>query len=157
MASVGGVLRNAEGRVLCFFSAFFFFRILDFIVFGPAAESFQRIPSYFYMLEQKSPGTMTDFKLDDEGRFEFSFFSYGAFIHGFRSAIRHVIAIDGTRLKGIFRGILFVAKIYAKAWLGNPTIKLQNRSVRALNIVLTVNYGIISTYEESGIKYSYFA
>ncbi|KAK3219897.1 hypothetical protein Dsin_013867 [Dipteronia sinensis] len=79
------------------------------IVFGPAAESFQRIPSYLYMLERTNLGTVTDFELDDDGRFKFCFFSYGACIRGFRSSIRPVIAIDGTHLKGRFRGILFVA------------------------------------------------
>ncbi|KAK3225120.1 hypothetical protein Dsin_004982 [Dipteronia sinensis] len=79
------------------------------IVFGPTAESFQRIPSNLYMLERTNPGSVTDFELDDDGRFKFCFFSYGACIHGFRSSIRPVIAIDGTHLKGRFHGILFVA------------------------------------------------
>ncbi|KAK3227208.1 hypothetical protein Dsin_007070 [Dipteronia sinensis] len=79
------------------------------IVFGSAAESFQRIPSYLYMFERKNPSTVTDFELDDDGRFKFFFFSYGACIRGFRSSIRPVIAIDDTHLKGRFRGILFVA------------------------------------------------
>ncbi|KAK2641485.1 hypothetical protein Ddye_023248 [Dipteronia dyeriana] len=74
-----------------------------------AVESFQRIPSYLYMLERKNPGTMTDFELDDEGRFKFAFFSYDACFRGFSLAIRHVFAIDDTHLKGRFHGILFVA------------------------------------------------
>ncbi|KAK3211895.1 hypothetical protein Dsin_016601 [Dipteronia sinensis] len=60
------------------------------------------------MLEQTNPGIVTDFELDDNGRFKFCFFSYGACIHGFRSQIRPSIAIDDTHLKGSFRSILFV-------------------------------------------------
>ncbi|KAK3222210.1 hypothetical protein Dsin_009235 [Dipteronia sinensis] len=74
------------------------------IVFKPGIKLFQRIPSYLYMLERKNPVTMTNFELDDDGRFKFCFFSYGACIHGFRSSIKPVIAIDGTHLKGRFNG-----------------------------------------------------
>ncbi|KAK3222432.1 hypothetical protein Dsin_009457 [Dipteronia sinensis] len=60
-------------------------------------------------LSRLNPGTVTDFELDDDGRFKFCFFSYGACIHGFfRSSIRPIIAIDGTHLKGRFHGILFM-------------------------------------------------
>ncbi|KAK2642492.1 hypothetical protein Ddye_024255 [Dipteronia dyeriana] len=79
------------------------------IVFRPTAESFQRIPSSLYMLERKNPDTVTDFELDDEGRFKFSFFSYSACIHGFSSVIRPVITIDDTHQKRRFCGILFMA------------------------------------------------
>ncbi|KAK2646319.1 hypothetical protein Ddye_021514 [Dipteronia dyeriana] len=47
------------------------------IVFKSTTDSFQRILSYLYVLEWKDPGTVTDFELDDEGRFKIAFFSYG--------------------------------------------------------------------------------
>ncbi|KAK2652762.1 hypothetical protein Ddye_012618, partial [Dipteronia dyeriana] len=69
------------------------------IVFRPAINSFQWIPSYLCMLARKKPSTMTDFELDDEGQFKFVFFSYAACIRGFLLVIRPVIAIDNTHLK----------------------------------------------------------
>ncbi|KAK2637460.1 hypothetical protein Ddye_032252 [Dipteronia dyeriana] len=37
------------------------------------------------------------------------FIAYAASLHGFRTVIRSVIAIDGTHLKGKFSGIMLVA------------------------------------------------
>ncbi|KAK2658094.1 hypothetical protein Ddye_011146 [Dipteronia dyeriana] len=47
--------------------------------------------------------------LNARNEFRYCFFAYGACLHGFRAVIWPVIAIDGTHLKGRFRGILFIA------------------------------------------------
>ena len=67
------------------------------------------LPSYFYMLEQENPGTVTKLKLDDDNRFEICFMVFDACILDFRECCRLTIAIDGTHLKGKYKGILFIA------------------------------------------------
>ncbi|XP_017976426.1 PREDICTED: uncharacterized protein LOC108661941 [Theobroma cacao] len=79
------------------------------LVFGSPEESFQLLPSYFYMLEQEIPGTVTAVATDEEERFKYCFWSYGACIRGFRDVMRHTVTIDATHLKGKFKGVLFVA------------------------------------------------
>ncbi|KAK0597779.1 hypothetical protein LWI29_028516 [Acer saccharum] len=61
------------------------------------------------MLEQANPGTIIDLHTDSSNRFMFMFFCLRAYIDGFLSLIRPVIAIDGMFLKGPHRGVLFVA------------------------------------------------
>ena len=67
------------------------------------------LPSYFYMLEQENPGTVTKLKVDDDNRFEICFMEFDAYIFSFRECCRLAIVIDGTHLKGKYNGILFIA------------------------------------------------
>ena len=67
------------------------------------------LPSYFYMLEQQNPGTMTKLKVDDDNRFEICFMAFCACIFGFRECCRLAIVIDGTHPKEKYKGILFIA------------------------------------------------
>ncbi|KAK0576875.1 hypothetical protein LWI29_024713 [Acer saccharum] len=78
-------------------------------VFGDPRESFQRLSSYFYVLEQANPGTMTKIKTDSRNRLKYAFMAIGASIEGFNSIIRPVIFIDATHLKARTRGVLLVA------------------------------------------------
>ncbi|WRX12264.1 MULE transposase domain - like 3 [Theobroma cacao] len=78
------------------------------LVFGPSDESFQLLPSYFYMLEQENPSTMTTVATNEKKRFKYYLWSYGACIWGFRDIMRPTIVIDATHLKGRFKGALFV-------------------------------------------------
>ncbi|EOY32502.1 Uncharacterized protein TCM_040459 [Theobroma cacao] len=78
------------------------------LVFSPLEESFQLLPSYFYMLEQEIPGTVTVMATDEEERFKYCFWSYGACIRGFSDVMHPTVAIDATHLKGRFNGVLFV-------------------------------------------------
>ena len=78
-------------------------------VFGDPWESFQRLPSYFYVLEQANPGTVTKIKTDSRNRLKYAFMAVGASIEGFNSVIRPVICIDATHLKARTRGVLLVA------------------------------------------------
>ncbi|WRX22557.1 Transposase [Theobroma cacao] len=43
------------------------------LVFYPLEESFQLLPSYFYMLEQENPGTVIAVATDEEERFKYCF------------------------------------------------------------------------------------
>ncbi|KAL6558672.1 hypothetical protein OROMI_019022 [Orobanche minor] len=78
------------------------------MTYGDSSESFRKLPSYFYMLEQSNPGSVVDLQTDEAGAFEYCFMSLVAYIRGFK-ACRPVIVVDGTHLKGKYNGIMFVA------------------------------------------------
>ncbi|KAL6564603.1 hypothetical protein OROMI_016053 [Orobanche minor] len=78
------------------------------MTYGDSSESFQKLPGYFYMLEQSNPGSVVDLQIDEAGAFEYCFMSLAASIRGFK-ACRPVIVVDGTHLKGKYNGIMFVA------------------------------------------------
>ncbi|XVF50727.1 hypothetical protein PTKIN_Ptkin04bG0125900 [Pterospermum kingtungense] len=71
-------------------------------------KSFQMLPSYLYMLERNNLGLQTKFQTD-EGKFQYIFVSLVASINGFRNCCRPVIVVDGTHLKGKYKGTMFVA------------------------------------------------
>ncbi|CAN6579585.1 unnamed protein product [Malus baccata var. baccata] len=70
-------------------------------------ESFATLPAYCAMLESKNPGTVTHIETDDNNHFLYFFIAMGASIRGFRGSMRHVVAVDGTFLKGKYLGTLF--------------------------------------------------
>ncbi|KAL6550418.1 hypothetical protein OROMI_020906 [Orobanche minor] len=78
------------------------------MTYGDSSESFRKLPSYFYMLEQSNPGSVVDLQTDEAGAFEYCFMSLAASIRGFK-AFRPVIMVDGTHLKGKYNGTMFVA------------------------------------------------
>ncbi|XP_030478330.2 uncharacterized protein LOC115695405 [Cannabis sativa] len=71
---------------------------------GRPENSYLKIPSYLYILQQKNPGTITDIVVEDD-RFKYCFFSLGACRRGF-SFCRPVISIDGTCLETKYGGIM---------------------------------------------------
>ena len=73
------------------------------------------LPSYFYMLEQQNSRTVTKLQVDDDNRFEICFMAFDACIFDFRECCRPAIAIDGTHLKGKYKGILFIATEIGRA------------------------------------------
>ncbi|KAK4851991.1 hypothetical protein QYF36_020100 [Acer negundo] len=76
---------------------------------GTHEEAFQLLPSFAYVLEQQNSGTIIDLQCTKDDKFLYFFMSLGSSIRGFRRCIRHVIAVDGTHLKGRFGGTMFVA------------------------------------------------
>ena len=80
------------------------------MVYGDPLHSFQLLQSYCYMLERENPGTMTKFQTDEENRFEYFFMALGACISRFKEC-RPTVAIDGTHLKGKYKGVFYVAAI----------------------------------------------
>ncbi|EOY04402.1 Uncharacterized protein TCM_019664 [Theobroma cacao] len=78
------------------------------LVFDPPEESFQLLPSYFYMLEQENPSTVTVVATAEEKRFKYCFWSYGACILGFRDVMHPTVTIDAIHLKDRFKSVLFV-------------------------------------------------
>ncbi|KAM6559810.1 hypothetical protein CsatA_029049 [Cannabis sativa] len=77
---------------------------------GTPAESYTKLYGYFYMLEQKNPGTITDI-VSEDNRFKYCFWSLDACRKGFKFC-RPVISIDGTFLKTKYGGTLLVAVAY---------------------------------------------
>ncbi|KAL6327865.1 hypothetical protein AAG906_026544 [Vitis piasezkii] len=75
---------------------------------GSPEESYNTLPSYCYVLEQKNPGTITDIVIDCDNQFKYFFMSIGASLVGFHTSIRLVVAIDGTFLKAKYLGTLFI-------------------------------------------------
>lgn len=76
---------------------------------GTPAASYQKLPSYLYMLREKNPGSITDLVLDEGGRFKYFFMALGASIRGFRAACRPIICIDGSFLKTKNKGTMLGA------------------------------------------------
>ena len=62
----------------------------------------------FHMLEKLNLETVTHIEVDGESGFKYLFLAFGVAIRGFRY-MRKVVGIDGTFLKGQYRGILLVA------------------------------------------------
>ncbi|XP_019242449.1 PREDICTED: uncharacterized protein LOC109222558, partial [Nicotiana attenuata] len=75
---------------------------------GTTEQNYEQLPSYLYMMEQKNPGSYTNIVRDEENRFVYMFFMYGASISGWKYC-RPLIAVDGTFLKNKYRGVLLVA------------------------------------------------
>ncbi|KAH9658494.1 SWIM-type domain-containing protein [Citrus sinensis] len=76
---------------------------------GTPEDSFKLLPLYMEMLKKKNSGTCTFLEVNNANNFKYFFMAIGGCIHGFISSIRPVIAIDGTFLKGKFKGTLFIA------------------------------------------------
>ncbi|XP_062086202.1 uncharacterized protein LOC133792313 [Humulus lupulus] len=76
---------------------------------GTPESSFQKLPSFIYMMEQKNPRTVTHLQMDNEGRFKYCFMALGVSIMGFKTYIRPVICVDGTFLTTRCGGTLLFA------------------------------------------------
>ncbi|XP_062103219.1 uncharacterized protein LOC133814247 [Humulus lupulus] len=76
---------------------------------GTPESSFQKLPSFLYMMEQKNPETVTHLQMDNEGRFKYCFMSLGVSIMRFKTYIRPVICVDGTFLTTKCGGTLLCA------------------------------------------------
>ncbi|KAH9679310.1 SWIM-type domain-containing protein [Citrus sinensis] len=79
------------------------------IVRGNPAESYNLLPKYSHVLTTANEGTVTHLEQDGDGNFLYYFVALGSSIKGFMQYIRLVIAVDGTHLKGLYRGSMFVA------------------------------------------------
>ncbi|KAH9750655.1 SWIM-type domain-containing protein [Citrus sinensis] len=79
------------------------------IVRGNPAESYNLLPKYSHVLTTANEGTVTHLEQDGDGNFLYYFVALGSSIKGFMQYIRPVIAVDGTHLKGLYRGSMFVA------------------------------------------------
>ncbi|XP_022891757.1 uncharacterized protein LOC111406598 [Olea europaea var. sylvestris] len=86
-------------------------------------DSFQKLSSYCQVLGENNPGTVTHIELDSRDRFHYFFLAFGASIRGYMQYLRPVVCINGSHLKGPYKGTLLLAtaqdankQIYPLAW-----------------------------------------
>ncbi|XP_024042029.1 uncharacterized protein LOC112099151 [Citrus clementina] len=79
------------------------------MVRGTPADSYHLLPLYMAMVEKKNLGSRTFIEKDSANNFKYCFMAIGSSLRGFTSCIRHVIAVDGTFMKGKYKGTLFIA------------------------------------------------
>ena len=76
---------------------------------GSVEMSYQKLPSYLYMLEKKYLGTVTHVETNKVGQFKYCFMVLGVSICGFQSTRRLVLCVDGSFLNHKCRGHMLVA------------------------------------------------
>ena len=79
------------------------------IVRGNPVKSYNLLPKYSHVLTKANEGTITHLERDGDGNFLYYFIALGSSIKGFMQYIRPIITVDGTHLKGLYRGSMFVA------------------------------------------------
>ncbi|XP_010513650.1 PREDICTED: uncharacterized protein LOC104789691 [Camelina sativa] len=79
---------------------------------GNEEEGYRFLATYLHLVESTNPGTIHDIKtsVDKKGntKFKYLFFAFGASISGFQYLTK-VIVIDGTTMKGKYKGCLVAA------------------------------------------------
>ncbi|EOX94723.1 Uncharacterized protein TCM_004334 [Theobroma cacao] len=90
------------------------------LIFGPPEESFQLLPSYFYILEQENPDTVTVVATDEAQRFKYCFWSYGACIWGGR-------VLWTSLLEGHGNPIIFLPQYERRRWITHEFIVFFNK------------------------------
>ncbi|XP_022872850.1 uncharacterized protein LOC111391817 [Olea europaea var. sylvestris] len=90
---------------------------------GTPGDSFQKLSSYYHLLRESNPGTVTHIEVDSRNKFHYLFLAFGASIRGYLHYLRTVICVDGSHLKGPYKGTLLLAtaqdankQIYPLAW-----------------------------------------
>ncbi|XP_022891979.1 uncharacterized protein LOC111406842 [Olea europaea var. sylvestris] len=90
---------------------------------GTPGDSFQKLPSYCHVLGERNPKTVTHIEVDSHNTFHYFFLAFGASVHGYMRYLRLVICVDGSHLKGPYKGTLLLAtgqdvnkQIYPLAW-----------------------------------------
>ncbi|GJX54189.1 transposase, MuDR, MULE transposase domain protein [Tanacetum coccineum] len=80
------------------------------MLMGSPYESFQKLPYYCYNLRNVNPGTRTNIKVDEHGRFEMLFIALGVAIDSFMNYLRPLVIIDGAHLKDdVYHGVNLLA------------------------------------------------
>ncbi|XP_052197184.1 uncharacterized protein LOC127804365 [Diospyros lotus] len=104
-----GELLEQHGVQIMYTKAWRSLQHAKILTYGNADESYQQLPSYFHMLKETNPGSITAIETDENNCFLYSFFALGACLHGFQSYIRPVVVVDATHLKGEHKWMIFVA------------------------------------------------
>ncbi|XP_071713705.1 uncharacterized protein [Rutidosis leptorrhynchoides] len=76
---------------------------------GSLEDSFQILPNYLYNLRLYNPGSVTNIRTDNKGRFVMSYMSIGAATRSFVNYARPVIIVDGAHLKSRYLGTNLIA------------------------------------------------
>ncbi|KAL8520399.1 hypothetical protein ACS0TY_011066 [Phlomoides rotata] len=78
-------------------------------IYGNSEQSFNLLPSYLHQLKVANPQSHVRLHTDHEHRFKYVFYALRVSINGFINYGRPVIVVDGTHLKGKYKGVVFVA------------------------------------------------
>ncbi|XP_024014440.1 uncharacterized protein LOC112088402 [Eutrema salsugineum] len=79
------------------------------LIRGTPEDSYQNLSKWMFKVHEKNPGSKVYLEMDPNGnKFKYSFVAFGQSIRGFE-LMRRVIAVDGTFLKGKFKGTLLGA------------------------------------------------
>ncbi|XP_010496991.1 PREDICTED: uncharacterized protein LOC104774022, partial [Camelina sativa] len=78
------------------------------LVRGTPEDSYHNIAKWLFMAKERNPGSVVYLEMDSGTKFKYVFIAFGPSIRGF-DLLRRVIAVDGTFLKGKFKGTLLVA------------------------------------------------
>lgn len=76
---------------------------------GSPSESYNLLLKYSHILEKENESTIISLKLDGNNNFFYYFVSIGSCINDFFQCIKPVIVVDGTHLKRLYCGTMFVA------------------------------------------------
>ncbi|KAK2652890.1 hypothetical protein Ddye_012746 [Dipteronia dyeriana] len=63
------------------------------LTYGTHEETFQLLPSFGYVLEQKNPGIITDLQCDEDSKFLYFFMSIGASLRELQTCMRPVMPL----------------------------------------------------------------
>ncbi|XP_019239114.1 PREDICTED: uncharacterized protein LOC109219139 [Nicotiana attenuata] len=75
---------------------------------GNPADSYSKLPKYFYILEETYPGSVVKLKKTADECFLYAFVALCTSISGWQHC-RPVVVVDGTFLKSAYRGIMLTA------------------------------------------------
>ncbi|XP_075082773.1 uncharacterized protein LOC142166901 [Nicotiana tabacum] len=75
---------------------------------GNPSESYENLPSYFYMLVLKNPMSVVSLKKIEEDTFMYAFIALYPSIKGWQYC-KPVVVVDGTFLKSTYKGTLLIA------------------------------------------------
>ena len=79
------------------------------LIRGSPEDSYSLLPQYFDVLRSKNPGSVYHIIIDAEDIFMYYFLEIGSCVRGFLQCIRPVIAMDGSHLKGKYKGTMLIA------------------------------------------------
>ncbi|XP_060210368.1 uncharacterized protein LOC132637273 [Lycium barbarum] len=75
---------------------------------GDPTESYNKLPSYFFILEKTYPGSVVSLEKTAEDRFLYAFVALEPCIRGWEYC-RPIVVVDGTHLKSTYEGTMLIA------------------------------------------------
>ncbi|XP_019265225.1 PREDICTED: uncharacterized protein LOC109242818 [Nicotiana attenuata] len=102
---------------------------------GNPADSYSKLPKYFYILEETYPGSVVKLKKAADDCFLYAFVALCTSISGWQHC-RPVVVVDGTFLKSAYRGIMLTAS-----------------TTDAAGIILPLAYAVVDSENDASWKW----
>ena len=107
------------------------------LIQGDPIQSYAKLPSYFHILEATYPGSHIRFHKSEDDHFLYAFLALFTSIKGWEYC-RPIVVVDGTFLKGAYKGTLLTANTLDAA---GQTFEYDTVFyIEFLNYVLKLNY-----------------